>query len=60
VLNLPVEKHSHGLRRLAAIESTRGSFEQAVAAMERVTGAQIGKRQVESLTGSAAVDIDPT
>jgi hypothetical protein len=26
--------------------------------MERVTGAQIGKRQVESLTGSAAVDID--
>ena len=29
LLNLPVERHSHGLRRLAAIESSRGSFEQA-------------------------------
>jgi hypothetical protein len=26
--NLPAEKHSHGLRRLAAIESTRGSFDE--------------------------------
>jgi len=26
VLNLPPEKHSHGLRRLAAIESSSGSF----------------------------------
>jgi hypothetical protein len=58
VLNLPVEKHSHGLRRLAAIESTRGSFEHAVAAIARATGVGIGKRQVESLTGSAAADID--
>ena len=29
LLNLPVERHSHGLRRLAAIESARGSFEAA-------------------------------
>src|SRR5262249_28219826 len=36
VLNLPVEKHSHGLRRLAALEATRGSFAQAGAAIERV------------------------
>lgn len=27
--NLPTEKHSHGLRRLAAIEAGRGSFDDA-------------------------------
>jgi hypothetical protein len=37
VLNLPVETHSHGLRRLAALEATRGSFGQAVAAIGRST-----------------------
>jgi len=57
-LNLPVERHSHGLRRLAAIESTRGSFEQASAAISRATGQQVGKRQVEELTARAAVDIE--
>lgn len=31
-LNLPEEKHSHGLRKLAAIESARGSFGSAAAA----------------------------
>jgi hypothetical protein len=30
VLNLPPEKHSHGLRQLAALESSRGSFDAAV------------------------------
>ncbi|MGH3452361.1 MAG: ISKra4 family transposase [Haloechinothrix sp.] len=58
VLNLPAEKHSHGLRRLAAIEATRGSFDGAVAAVERATGQRLGKRQVEDLAGRAAVDID--
>jgi hypothetical protein len=57
-LNLPVERHSHGLRRLAAIESTRGSFEQASAAISRATGQQVGKRQVEELTARAAVDVE--
>ncbi len=27
ILNLPVERHSHGLRKLAALESPRGSFD---------------------------------
>ena len=58
VLNLPAEKHSHGLRRLAAVESARGSFEQAAEAVERVTGARLGKRQVEQLARSAAADVD--
>ncbi|MEO7942848.1 MAG: ISKra4 family transposase [Marmoricola sp.] len=57
-LNLPEEKHSHGLRRLAAIESARGSFDAAVEAIERGTGQRLGKRQVEDLASSAAVDFD--
>ena len=58
VLNLPAEKHSHGLRRLAAIEATRGSFTDAAAAIERATGVRVAKRQVEELTGRAAADVD--
>jgi hypothetical protein len=57
-LNLPPEKHSHGLRRLAAVEATRGSFAQAVDAIGRATGVQVGKRQVEALTVRAATDVD--
>jgi hypothetical protein len=34
-LNLPTEKHSHGLRRLAAIEATRGSFDAAAVVTEQ-------------------------
>jgi hypothetical protein len=57
-LNLPVERHSHGLRRLCALESPRGSFEGAVEAIERQTGVQLGKRQVEELAGLAAMDFE--
>lgn len=56
--NLPAERHSHGLRRLAAVEACRGSFQAAAEAIGRVTGTQVGKRQVESLLGSAAADVD--
>jgi len=57
-LNLPAECHSHGLRRLAATEASRGSFQEAVAALERATGQHVGKRQVEALTARAAVDVE--
>ena len=57
-LNLPTELHSHGLRRLAAIESTRGSFDEASEAIERSTGVAVAKRQVESLTSAAATDVE--
>lgn len=46
-LNLPVEKHSHGLRRLAAIEASRGSYDDTAEAIERSCGQHLGKRQVE-------------
>jgi len=57
-LNLPEEKQSHGLRKLAAIESARGSFDEAAAALTRATGVKTGKRQVEELARRAAADID--
>ena len=57
-LNLPVEHQSHGLRRLAAVESTRGSYASATTAIERATGQHVGKRQVEALTVRAAADVD--
>ncbi len=57
-LSLPAGKHSHGLRRLTALESARGSFDHAGDAIERATGVRIGKRQVEALAQAAAVDIE--
>lgn len=38
VLNLPAGKHSHGLRRLAALQAATGSFEQAQTVIEQATG----------------------
>lgn len=54
-LNLPVERHSHGLRRLAALEASRGSFDQARQALARAIGQPPGKRQLEQLAVRAAV-----
>jgi hypothetical protein len=54
----PEEKHSHGLRRLAAVEAARGSFDEAAGAVERATGDRLGKRQVEELAARTAVDFD--
>jgi len=57
-LNLPSERHSHGLRRLAAIEASRGSFDDAVAAVSQATGQKLGKRQVEALAQASATDVE--
>jgi len=57
-LNLPEERHSHGLRRLAAIESTRGSYDDAAEAIGRATGVAVAKRQVEAMTAASAADVD--
>ena len=56
VLNLPGGRHSAGLQRLAAVEAARGSFADAREAIERATGVRLGKRQVEQLARTAAVD----
>jgi hypothetical protein len=57
-LNLPQEQHSHGLRRLAAVEATRGSFAEAAWSVAQATGQRLGNRQVEQLAQRAAVDFD--
>jgi hypothetical protein len=57
-LNVAVERHSHGLRKLAAVEASRGSFQDAVSGIERGCGQQLGKRQVEELAQLAAVDFE--
>jgi hypothetical protein len=57
-LRLPRRRHSHGLRRLAALEAVRGSFDQATEAIGRRCGQVAGKRGVEQLTVAAAADID--
>lgn len=55
-LNLAEELYSHGLRRRAAEEASRGSFDETVAAIERATGQHVPKRQAEELARRAAVD----
>lgn len=57
LLNLPPQRHSHGLRELCAIEATRGSYEEARSAIGRQCGVTLGKRQVEQLVRRAAVDV---
>ena len=57
-LNLPVEVYSHGVRRMAAIEASRGSFAEASEQLRTATGMHIGKRQVEELAGRAARDVE--
>ncbi len=57
-LNLPEEKHSHGLRKLAAIEAARGSVDAAAAAITRATGVRIGKRQLEDLARRCAAHVE--
>jgi hypothetical protein len=56
-LNLPVELHSLGLRRMAAVEAVRGSFADAGAAVERTRSVRVATRQVEQLARTAAADI---
>nr|WP_200309443.1 ISKra4 family transposase [Streptomyces adelaidensis] len=58
VLNLPDGMHSHGLARLAAIESSRGSFADACERINAHTGSGVGHRQVQELAVGAAADID--
>ena len=57
-LNLPEEKHSHGLRKLTAIEAARGSVDAAGAAITRATGVRAGKRQLEEMVRRAAAHVE--
>ena len=57
-LNLPAERYSLEVRRRAALEAAKNSFDETVQTLSEYTGAQIGKRQVEELVSRAAQDFD--
>jgi hypothetical protein len=57
-LNLPLEKYSLEVRRRAAIEAAKGSFDEGVKTLEMYTGAHVPKRQFEELVKRAAQDFE--
>jgi hypothetical protein len=58
VLNMPKDSFSHGMRKAIAIEAARGSFDEAMASVERMTGVHVSKRQAEGLAAKSAQDFD--
>lgn len=57
-LNLPVEKHSHGLRRQAAEHAAKLSYDEVVGGIAQQTAGKVAKRQVEELVERAAIDFE--
>lgn len=57
-LNLPKDRYSLGVRRRAAEEAAKGSFDETVATISSTTGAAVPKRQVEEIAARASVDFD--
>ena len=57
-LNLPPNKYSQGVRRKVALEVAKGSFEEAVKAIQEGTGAEVPKRQAEELSRAISADFD--
>ena len=57
-MNLPPDKYSLGLRRKVGLEVAKGSFDEAVLAIEEGTGAEVAKRQAEQLSRAVSVDFD--
>jgi hypothetical protein len=57
-LNLPPNKYSHGVRRKVGLEVAKGSFEEAVKAIQEGTGAKVPKRQAEELSRAISADFD--
>ena len=55
-LNLPPERYSFGVRRRAAEEAIKGSFDEVVHVVETHSGAAVAKRQVEEMVRRAAED----
>jgi len=57
-LNLPLDRYSHGLREALVEEVIRGSFDEAVAHLERSGGGQMAKRQSEEVAVHLSQDFD--
>ena len=57
-LNLPPDKYSHGLREQLAEEVVGGSFDEAIAHLERAGGGRMAKRQAEEVAIELSQDFD--
>ena len=57
-LNLGPDKYSHGLQRRIAEEVAKGSFEEAVLAVEKATGGKVPKRQAEKVSVRISKDFE--
>lgn len=57
-LNLPPERYSHELRRRVAEEVAKTSFDEVGMSIQRNTGGEVPKRQLEQLVARAAQDFD--
>jgi len=57
-LNLPPDKYSHGLQEILSNESAKGSFDEAVKAVKKLTGGAVPKRQAEALTPKITADFE--
>jgi len=57
-LNLPEEAYSLGLRRVAAIEAAKVSYQETVASIQAYTAGKVPPRQVQELVLRASLDFD--
>lgn len=57
-LNLPNSSFSYGLQQMITRESIKGSFEEGILTIERLTGVTIGKRQALEIVKQCASDFD--
>ena len=57
-LNLPAREQSFGVQSRVAAEVARGSYDEAVAALDRQAGIKLAKHQAEDIAKDAAVDFD--
>lgn len=57
-LNLPEDCYSLGVRKLIAIESSKGSYDEAISSVKSITGLDVPKRQAEQLAKFAAQDFE--
>jgi hypothetical protein len=57
-LNLPPEKYSHGLQRVLGEEASKGSFDEAVEVVDKMTGGHVPKRQAQDAMPGMTEDFD--
>lgn len=57
-LNLPTELYSYEMRRKAAIEISKTSYDEAQESLLSTTGTKVPKRQLEEMAERAAQDFD--